>query len=410
MKRQRAPDVDGLRAGPALGPGSVIAERYRLEERLDSGGSADVWRATDGRLERTVAVKVLRPQLLPDEAARRRLEAEARAAGGLSHPAILAVHDYAVSEDVAAIVMEYVEGETLANLVARRRRLPPDEAARVGAEVAEALAHAHAAGVIHRDVKPANILIARDGRVRLVDFGIARTVHSGLARLTSAGTLVGTLRYLAPEQLAGEEAVPQTDIYALGLVLHEALTGEPAYDAAAPLALVEAQRKGPPALVDAPAGLAAIVERALQPTPAERHASAEEMAGALRAWLAGGEQGVAATASPSATTHHALPLAAAAAPLAAASAPRPGVSAPAAASRIPDRTLGRRGLVAGLVGVAVLLIVAVIAFGGAGSMPAAERDATPATAATAKPTPAPTARPEDDGDRKGKGRGRGHDD
>jgi len=181
---------------------------------------ADVWQAHDDRLDRTVALKLLKPSLLPDEASRRRFVAEARAASGLTHPGIVPAYDVVDDPASPAIVFQHIEGESLAE---RMRRGPVDteEAVRIGAQVAEALDHAHRAGVVHRDVKPANILLDRDGRARLVDFGIARVENDARQQLTRTDQVVGTLRYMAPEQLAGRETDARTDLYALGLVLAE---------------------------------------------------------------------------------------------------------------------------------------------------------------------------------------------
>ncbi len=271
----------------ALEPGRLIADRYRLEARLGSGVSADVWRGHDERLGRPVALKLLHAHLLPDEASRRRFEAEARAAAGLSHPGIVPVHDVLALADGPAIVFEYVPGETLADLLARRGAVPPREAARISVQVAEALSHAHDRGVVHRDVKPANILLGTDGRARLVDFGIARSLLEAQARLTQAGNVVGTLRYMAPEQLAGESAGPPADLFALGAVLYEMLVGRPPFDADTPLALIRQHEVGPPPIFDAAAGLATVAYATLRSDPERRPSSASEVAAYLRGWLAG---------------------------------------------------------------------------------------------------------------------------
>jgi len=187
------------------GASDLVMGRYRLVEPLGTGGSAEVWRGVDERLGRTVAVKLLHHHLLPDEAARARFKREAEAAAALSHPGIVAVFDAQALPAGAAIIFELVDGKPLSDRLAREGALPVPEAARIGAEVAEALHHAHERGVVHRDVKPGNILLDTEGRARLVDFGIARLLEAGSAHLTTAGMITGTLRYLAPEQLAGGE-------------------------------------------------------------------------------------------------------------------------------------------------------------------------------------------------------------
>jgi serine/threonine-protein kinase len=265
----------------------LILDRYRLIERLASGGSAEVWRAHDEQLDRPVAVKRLHPHLLPDEASRRRLAAEARAAAGLSHPVVVGVYDVDTTGDWPALVMELVEGESLSARIDRDGPLSDREAAVVTADVAEALYHAHQRGVIHRDVKPGNVLLSTDGRTRLVDFGIAHSLAESAERLTVVGTVIGTLRAMAPEQLAGGPITPRTDLYGLGAVLHEALTGRSPYPTSSPVALAEAQRAGPPPLTGLDPALAAVIAACLAYDPADRPLHAGALAAALRDWLAG---------------------------------------------------------------------------------------------------------------------------
>src|SRR5687768_13417268 len=265
----------------------LILDRYRLIERLASGGSAEVWRAHDEQLDRPVAVKRLHPHLLPDEASRRRLAAEARAAAGLSHPVVVGIYDVDTTGDWPALVMELVEGESLSARIDRDGPLSAREAAVVTADVAEALYHAHQRGVIHRDVKPGNVLLSTDGRTRLVDFGIAHSLAESAERLTVVGTVIGTLRAMAPEQLAGGPITPRTDLYGLGAVLHEALTGRSPYPTSSPVALAEAQRAGPPPLTGLDPALAAVIAACLAHDPADRPLHAGALATALRDWLAG---------------------------------------------------------------------------------------------------------------------------
>src|SRR5688500_10526735 len=277
----------------------LILDRYRLIERLASGGSAEVWRAHDEQLDRPVAVKRLHPHLLPDEASRRRLAAEARAAAGLSHPVVVGVYDVDTTGDWPALVMELVEGESLSARIDRDGPLSPGEAAVVPADVAEALYHAHQRGVIHRDVKPGNVLLSTDGRTRLVDFGIAHSLAESAERLTVVGTVIGTLRAMAPEQLAGGPITPRTALYGLGAVLHEALTGRPPYAATTAVALAEAQRAARPSFDGVDPALAAILAASLSHDPAERPLHAGALASALRSWLAGDPSPAAAMAPAS---------------------------------------------------------------------------------------------------------------
>jgi eukaryotic-like serine/threonine-protein kinase len=262
----------------------LLFDRYRLQRRIGRGGTADVWQARDERLDRTVAIKALHPHLLPDVASRARFATEARAAAGLSHPAIVPVHDVIEDADAPAIVLAFVDGSTLAQRLARDGAMPASIAASIAADVAGALAHAHRAGVVHRDVKPGNVLIDGDGRVQLVDFGIARLLADAAARETATGQVMGTLRYMAPEQLAGQPVDERTDLYALGLVVHELLAGRPAFGAGSPAALVDAQRAGPPTPpAGTPPELASLLSELLAVDPDDRPTSATEVEARLRA-------------------------------------------------------------------------------------------------------------------------------
>ena len=265
----------------------LILGRYRLLERLAAGGSAEVWRAQDEQLGRDVAVKRLHPHLLPDEASRKRLVAEARAAAGLSHPVIVEIYDVEATGESPALVMELVDGESLATRIAREGPLAASEAAAIASDIAEALFHAHQRGVIHRDVKPGNVLLSADGRTRLVDFGIAHSLAAASERLTTAGTVIGTLHSMAPEQLAAGPITPRTDLYGLGAVLHESLTGRPPYAESSQVALADAQRAGPPRMDGIDPALAAAIAGCLAFEPADRPLHAGALAEALRLWLAG---------------------------------------------------------------------------------------------------------------------------
>ena len=198
-----------------MGDSSVGRGRYRLERPLGHGGMATVYLAHDVELDRPVAVKLLAESLAGDQAFRRRFLREARLAARLSHPNVVGVYDAGEAEDGRPyIVMEYVDGSTLEG----RGRLPPREAVGLAVQACHGLAHAHAAGLVHRDVKPHNLLLRSDGTLKVADFGIARAAEA--TALTQVGTVLGTAAYLAPEQATGGEVTPATDVYSLGAVLY----------------------------------------------------------------------------------------------------------------------------------------------------------------------------------------------
>jgi serine/threonine-protein kinase len=263
---------------------------------------ADVWRARDEQDGRPVAVKLLHPHLVPDEMARQRLRAEGRLAASLRHRGIVQVYDVEPDGDTPALVMELVDGESLDLRLARDGALPARGAARIAADVADALSEAHQKGIVHRDVKPSNILVGPDGRARLADFGIAQSVGAAAEALTMTGMVMGTLRYMAPEQLAGDDVGPRTDLFGLGAVLFELLTGQPPFDASSPLSLAAAHEAGPPGLPGVDEGLATIARSCLAPEAEERPRDAAAVATSLRVWLAHGADAapLAVAASPAA--------------------------------------------------------------------------------------------------------------
>jgi eukaryotic-like serine/threonine-protein kinase len=204
---------------------SVAGGRYRLERPLGRGGMASVYLGRDTELDRAVAVKLLAENAAADDGLRARFVREARLAARLSHPNIVSVFDAGEDDGRPYLVMEHVEGETLSELLAQRGRIPPEEVRGLALQAARGLAHAHAAGVVHRDIKPQNLLLREDGTLKIADFGIARAAEG--TALTRAGTVLGTAAYLAPEQALGEQATPASDVYSLGAVLYELLTGRP---------------------------------------------------------------------------------------------------------------------------------------------------------------------------------------
>ncbi|GEC10088.1 hypothetical protein SSP24_77430 [Streptomyces spinoverrucosus] len=205
----------------------LVAGRYRLDGPVGRGGMGEVWRATDELLGRTVAVKLLAAEA--DEAAVRRFRREAEIAARLSHPHVVALYDAGAHEGRLFLVMEFVDGGSLAGELAAHGVLSPERVAHLAAQIAEGLSAAHRQGVIHRDIKPANLLLSSDGTVKIADFGVARTAHETAVALTATGQLLGTSTYLAPERAVGRPAGPASDVYSLGCVLYELLTGRPPF-------------------------------------------------------------------------------------------------------------------------------------------------------------------------------------
>ncbi len=256
----------------------VVADRYVLDSVIGRGGMADVYRATDSVLEREVAVKLLRGQAT-DAHDRQRFQEEAQLLATLDHPNVVTILDAGVCDGQPFLVMDLVDGRSLAAFC-RGNGIPGHRVAHVGAELACVLAHVHEQGIVHRDVKPSNILIGRDGVVRLADFGIARTLGD-TSSPTGSGTTTGTAAYIAPEQVRGEAVTPASDVYSLGLVLLEALTGRRAY-AGGPMEAALARLDAAP-LVPAslPSGWPALLTSMTHMDPARRPA-AEQAAPVLR--------------------------------------------------------------------------------------------------------------------------------
>jgi serine/threonine-protein kinase len=278
-----------------LEPGRLLHGRYRLVGPLDRGGMAEVWEGVDERLTRPVAVKVLHPHLAADASFLERFRREAIAAARLAHPNVVATFDTGEDDGVAFIVMELIRGRTLrAVLNEHGGSLPAGLATGIAIQVADALHHAHEAGIIHRDVKPANILICdADGssttmpQVKVADFGIARAASLDGADLTQPGALLGTAKYLSPEQVQGKEPDARSDVYALGVVLYEALAGRPPFAAdteiATAMAHVHTEPPKPRQLrAGIPRSVEAVVTKAIAKDPDDRYPSAAAMAGALR--------------------------------------------------------------------------------------------------------------------------------
>jgi eukaryotic-like serine/threonine-protein kinase len=277
----------------------LVDNRYRIVKPLGSGGMADVFLAHDNTLDRDVALKVMSTRYASDEEFVERFKREAQSAAALSHPNIVSIFDSGVSEDgTYYIAMEYLPGGTLKDRITRGGALPARMAAEVALQIAEALRCAHERGVIHRDIKPHNILITESGDVKVTDFGIARAASS--STMTRTGSILGTAHYISPEQAMGEPVGPASDLYSLGVVLYETLTGELPYDADTPLGIAMKHVNGrlrPPREIDPsiPAGIDAITCRLLAKDPEDRYASDAELIEDLERVAAGLEPANATT-------------------------------------------------------------------------------------------------------------------
>ncbi len=324
--------------GPPVDTGHLIGARYRLDRRLAAGGMGVVWVAHDELLGRPVALKLLNPALA-DEERRRRFRAEARAAARLSHRGVVAVYDYGEEADVTFLAMELVDGESLHEVLRRRAPLAPEEVMAMVAQAAAALADAHDHGLVHRDVKPANLLVGPNGTVKVTDFGIARAADMTTATLE--GSVLGTVAYMSPEQIRGERVGAASDVYSLGVVAYEALAGARPFPAQESIAVALSHLHDPvPALAGSvPGPVQELVASMLRKDPAARPSAARvaEQAGRLAVdWR------VAPAGGPDTVPLSPLPTA----PLAGPSATAPLTGAPLApvaaeATRpAPLRTLG----------------------------------------------------------------------
>ena len=351
----------------------VLSARYRMGPLLGRGGMAEVYDGYDERLHRPVAVKVLRPEVAADPEVRSRFEIEARSAACLSHPNVVAVFDTGEDDGTPFIVMERLPGETLADRMAAG---PVDQGwlRKVAGDVLGALGAAHAAGLVHRDVKPGNILIADDGCAKVADFGIAKSLEVS-GDLTGTGLLFGTPAYLAPERLQGHPATERSDLYALGVVLYEALAGAKPFDGPTPVAVADAVLHATPvpltgARPDVDPGFASAVERSMSREPAARPGSAREMAKALE----GSEATVAKDPTVALPAEHPggdatlVAIPGLVSPAVAADAPLAGGNASAAVGAMaPDGRMSPAMRVALLAAAVLLVVFVVLALAGRGS-------------------------------------------
>ncbi|WP_250037518.1 serine/threonine-protein kinase [Paractinoplanes maris] len=272
-------------------PGEIFGGRYRLDDRIAAGGMGEVWRATDTVLGRDVAVKTLHADRAGDPGFQERFRHEARSMAALHHPGVADVYDFGETESGtdAYIVMARIDGQPLTERIAERGRLTPAETMSVVAQAARALEAAHEAGIVHRDVKPSNLIIKPDGTVVLVDFGVARSASS--STLTGAREVVGTAMYIAPEQVSKETTGPPADIYALGVVAYHCLAGHAPFMGDNPIAIAMQHVNDPPPELpeDVPPAVRAVVMRALAKNPADRFPSAAAMAEAADRAVSGGD-------------------------------------------------------------------------------------------------------------------------
>ncbi len=363
----------------------TLGGRYLVETLIASGGMARVYRGRDSVLGRIVAIKVLVPPLDSDPEFVARFRREARSAAGLNHPGVVAVFDTGSDGNVQYIVMEYVEGHTLAGIIRREAPLPPGRAAEIGMAVSEALSAAHQKGLVHRDVKPANIMVTPSGAIKVMDFGIARAATDTLTR---TGRILGTAAYLSPEQARGQPADPRSDLYSLGCVLYETLTGRPPFTGESPVAVASrhvAEEPEPPSKVnpDVPAALESVVLKALAKDPAIRYQSAramgEDLAGIVQGAvppIAAGLGAVTEPISPGGQQTPVLP------------APTPTAVLGGGTKETPRGPRRYGPVVAGVAILALLALVLFLAFRTGGSPTAEGRSSRPPTT-TSSPSPTP---------------------
>ncbi|MBA2739750.1 MAG: Stk1 family PASTA domain-containing Ser/Thr kinase [Nocardioidaceae bacterium] len=286
-----------MTAQPPGGAGPVLGGRYEVGALIGRGGMADVRAGQDSRLGRTVAIKRLRSDLASDPTFQARFRREAQSAASLNHPAIVAVYDTGDEVDpdgshVPYIVMEYVEGETLRQLTRDGRKILPERALEITADVLSALDYSHRAGIVHRDIKPANVMLTPTGRVKVMDFGIARAIADSSSTMTATAAVVGTAQYLSPEQARGEQVDARSDIYSTGCLLFELLTGRPPFVGDSPVSVAYQHVREEPALAssldpEVSAEIDAIVDKALAKKTSDRYQSAAQMRADIERALAG---------------------------------------------------------------------------------------------------------------------------
>lgn len=260
--------------------GKVLGNRYEIVEKIGSGGMSHVYKAKCGLLNRYVAVKVLRPEFTSDEDFVRKFRRESQAAASLSHQNIVSIYDVGVDGDIHYIVMEYIEGRTLKKLIREKKRLSPLQAAEIAQQICKALLHAHKNHIIHRDIKPHNILVTKEGIAKVTDFGIARAVTS--STVTNTGSVIGSVHYFSPEQARGGYIDEKSDLYSLGIVMYEMVTGKVPFEGESPISIalkhLQEQVTPPGEIIDdLPKGLEQIIMKAIEKESTKRYNTAEEL-------------------------------------------------------------------------------------------------------------------------------------
>jgi serine/threonine protein kinase len=340
----------------------LLGGRYEIGDLLGRGGMAEVHIGRDSRLGRSVAVKMLRPDLARDPSFQARFRREAHSAASLNHPSIVAVYDTGEDEHIGNpvpyIVMEYVEGSTLRDLMASGRKLMPERALEIVDGVLNALSYSHQHGIIHRDIKPANVMLTRNGDVKVMDFGIARAMADQSATLTATSAVIGTAQYLSPEQARGEQVDARSDIYSTGCLLYELLTGRPPFVGDSPVSVAYQhvrEEAAPPSThdPDVPPAVDAVVMRALIKDREARYQTADEMRTDIARAIAG--RSVAAAPLPTAATQRVVPPVAGTATL--------PVLADQGSHRRDDNR-GGRGMAYALLGLAVIAVFVIAAVAG----------------------------------------------
>jgi eukaryotic-like serine/threonine-protein kinase len=278
--------------------GTILSGRYRLDQRIAGGGMGDVWQGTDEVLGRTVAVKIMLPSLMEEAGFVERFRAEARTMATINHSGVVRIYDFGNDDKVAYLIMEYIEGEALSRTLNRVGRLTPARTMSLIAQAADALHEAHEKGIVHRDVKPGNLLVRPNGTLVLTDFGIARSAAA--AQLTVAGAVLGTASYLAPEQASGAVASAASDVYSLGVVAYQCLTGHRPYEGDTPLEIAMKHVNGTPRAMpsDIPVVVRQLVQRAMSKQPGARWTSAQDFAAAARRAAAALAKGVTSPTLP----------------------------------------------------------------------------------------------------------------